>query len=58
LLKNEWRKVDEGNEKMFQHKKLHYKGRLEQGEKGRWVWQMNMGGDIDPFCFCHISYHV
>jgi hypothetical protein len=45
LLKNGWWKVDEGNEKMFKHKKLHYKGRLEQG--GRGVSQMNMGVHID-----------
>jgi hypothetical protein len=50
LLKNGWWKVDEGNEKMFKHKKLHYKGRLEQGGRGgegRGVSQMNMGGHID-----------
>jgi len=66
LLKNGWWKVDEDNEKMFKHKKLHYKGRLEQGGRGgachKWTWGVTLttycNFKVDPFCFCHTSYHV
>ncbi len=67
LLKNGWWKVDEGNEKMFQHKKLHYKGRLELGEWWggechKWTWGVTLtrysNFKVDPFCFFHTSYHV